>query len=136
MSGILLRLRHWLIRKLGGYVEQSVPQPERYLPFPNRTLHPERVIANMRIRYDDFAGPSGALEKEEFFAERAKRSLTEMMVQKIIEKDHIVISCEPDASFPGVRVYSMAICIVPPKEWMLTGLGNIMDSTALRKENQ
>ena len=46
MKELLLRIRHWLIKKLGGYTEQYVPQQVRVTP--PVTIRPERLFARMR----------------------------------------------------------------------------------------
>lgn len=133
MKKLLLRLRHWLIKKLGGYTEQRVPPVIRRLPAV--TLHPERVFIQERVDYQMFGLLRDELDKEKFFAERVKQDLVTGMVKKIIERGDAVLACEPDMTCgPGARIYSMALCIIPANEWMKTDLGRIMDATALRRE--
>lgn len=54
MKELLLKIRHWLIKKLGGYTEQYAPQQIR-VP-PPVTIHPERVFVQMRVSYEEAGG--------------------------------------------------------------------------------
>lgn len=126
---ISLRLRHWLIKKLGGYTEQTVMPPIRYPPLPSTLLNPERVIAHMRIDTGDLVRYADDEEIERVWAHHIRQDLTDRIVQEIINRDYGVLTCNPDIEgWPGQRVYSLAVCIVPPSEWMKTGFGDIMDA--------
>lgn len=137
MKSLLLRLRHWLIRKLGGYTEQKVMPQLRYYPMFSTLLKPERVVVNMRLSYRELLFLATEGDKEKFLADRAKDVLVEEMVRKIIEEEYAVLSCEPDMAYgAGGRVYSMAICVVRPNEWLKTCLGEIVDPIVLRGEQK
>lgn len=122
MKKLLLRLRHWLIKKLGGYTEQTILPMVRYPP--SVMLHPERVCAQARVSYEMLRGDR---EGYEYFARMAKSDLVYKMVEEIIARDFGVLTCEPDWQH-GIEesVYTMMLCIVPPNEWMKTTLGDCM----------
>lgn len=135
MKNLLLLFRHWLIRKLGGYTEQKIVQYDRRPPEASTLLHPERVVANMRVNYREVEMLSGSMDREKFLSDRLRSCLVEKAVNEIIKSGYAVLACEPDhLNWPEERIYSLAICIVHPNEWMKTSLGNIMDPAVLRKE--
>ena len=120
MKELLLRIRHWLIKKLGGYTEQYVPQQVRVTP--PVTIRPERLFARMRVSYEEAGGiPS----RELVLAERAKEDLTFRLAKELIEKKMVVQTCERDLSrgWPE-NVYTVSLCVLPPNEWMKTQLGD------------
>lgn len=122
MEKLLLRLRHWLIKKLGGYTEQMVPPVVRYTP--SVRILPERVCAQVRIN-NEMLGDDR--DRWGGFSERAKQELAWQIVQEIIAKDCAVLTCEPDRqNGPWESVYTMMLCILPPSEWMKTTLGDSM----------
>lgn len=132
---LITSIRHWLIKKLGGYTEQKIPPQVRHLP--SVTLHPERVVSQVRMSYWEAESLLGDAERERLYADRIRRDLTAWMVKKIIEEGLGVLSCEPDLMCgPEGRIYSMAICIVSPNEWMKTSLGDFMAPDALRRKEQ
>lgn len=120
MKELLLKIRHWLIKKLGGYTEQYVPQQIR-VP-PPVTVRPERIFAQMRVSYEE-AG--GIRERELLLAERAKNELTFRLVRELIEKKFVLQTCERDLlqGWPE-NVYTVSLCVLPPNEWMKTQLGD------------
>lgn len=122
LDELILRLRHWLIKKLGGYTERIIPPAVKRLP--TVTLHPERVYARMDVTYDMIRGDR---ERYQYFADRAKQILVEKIVTEIIANDYAVLTCEPDWQYGlEASVYTMMLCIVPPNEWMKTHLGDIL----------
>lgn len=120
MKELLLKIRHWLIKKLGGYTEQYAPQQIRVSP--PVTIHPERIFAQMRVSYDE-AG--GIRERELLLAERVKNDLTFRLVSELIEKKFVLQTCEQDIlrGWPE-NVYTVSLCVLPPNEWMKTQLGD------------
>lgn len=96
MKELLLRLRHWLIRKLGGYTEQKAQPALRYYPMFSTLLHPERVTANVRMSYGDVMPFSGDIDREKIFSAEVKEALSREIVDGIIDKGYAVLSCEPD----------------------------------------
>lgn len=129
MKGLLLKIRHWLIKKLGGYTEQYVPQQIR-VP-PPVTIRPERVFAQMRVSYEE---ARGIRERELLLAERAKNDLTFRLVRELIEKKFVLQTCERDIlhGWPE-NVYTVALCVLPPNEWMKTQLGDFFANRPERK---
>ena len=120
MKKLILKLRHWLIKKLGGYTEQYVPQQVR-VP-PPVTIRPERLFVRMRVSYEEAGGiPS----RELALAERVKGDLTFRLAKELIEKKMVVQTCERDLSrgWPE-NVYTVSLCVLPPNEWMKTQLGD------------
>lgn len=120
MKKLLLRLRHWAIKKLGGYTEQAVP-PILRCP-PSVMLHPERVCVQSKVSYEMLRGDR---EQHEYFARMVKRELAQKLVEEIVARDFAVLTCEPDFEY-GIEtsVYTMMLCIVSPNEWMKTTLGD------------
>lgn len=120
MKELLLKIRHWLIKKLGGYTEQYAPQQIR-VP-PPVTVRPEMFFAQMRVSYEE-AG--GIQERELLLAERVKNELTYRLVREMIEKKFVLQTCERDLlrGWPE-NVYTVSLCVLPPNEWMKTQLGD------------
>lgn len=122
MKKMILRLRHWLIKKLGGYTEQALPPVVRCTP--SVMLHPERVFAQARVSYEMLRDDR---DRHEHFARTVKYDLTHKIVEEIMARDFGVLTCEPDwqHGFDQI-VYTMTLCIVPPNEWMKTTLGDFV----------
>lgn len=122
LKALPLRLRHWLIKKLGGYTEQSIPPSVRYPP--SVTLHPERVFAQSRVNMDIVKGDR---ERWRFISGRMKERLIGTVIEKIIEEDYAVLTCDRDISQGNDEVvYTLAVCLMRPEEWMKTSLGDFM----------
>lgn len=122
MKNLFLRLRHWLIKKLGGYTEQAVLPMVRCTP--SVMIQPERVYAQMKVN-NDMLGDDR--DRWGGFSEGVKRELAWKIVQEIITNDHFVLTCEPDWQCgPWESVYTMMLCVLPPNEWMKTTLGDRM----------
>lgn len=122
MKNLLLLARHWLIKKLGGYTEQMIPPMVRYPP--SVRLYPERVFAQMRVNNELLDDSRAGWQ---FFSERAKQELTWALVQEIVKKDYAVLTCEPDWQHGLLEsVYTMALCVLPPNDWMKTTLGDFI----------
>lgn len=131
---LMLRLRHWLIKKLGGYTEQRLPPVIRALP--PVTMHPERLVVQSVVSYDMFDLLECDIDKERFFAERIREDLTMGMVKQLIEHGDVVLTCEPDflCGAGGARIYQMALCVIPAHEWVKTELGSIVAPVFEREE--
>ena len=129
MKKLLLRLRHWLIKKLGGYTEQTILPTARYLP--SVRLNPERVFARGVVNYDMLRDDR---DGNRYIADRMKQELTWKIVEEIVERGFGVLTCEPDwqHGFEQV-VYTMTHCIVPPNEWMKTQLGDFVVGSPIQK---
>ena len=120
MKELILRLRHWLIKKLGGYTEQWTSPVVRYPPTVR--IIPERVYAQARVSRDMLGDDR---DRWSDFSDRVKRELAYKIVEEIIAKDRAVLTCEPDwQNGPWESVYTMMVCILPPSEWMKTTLGD------------
>lgn len=131
---LMLRLRHWLIKKLGGYTEQRLPPAVRMLP--PVTMHPERLVVQSRVGYDMFDLLRCSPDKERVFAERIREDLAMGMVKQLVDHGDIVLTCEPDFSY-GMgeeRIYQMALCVIPAHEWVKTELGSIVAPVFEREE--
>lgn len=124
MKNLMLRLRHWLIKKLGGYTEQKILPAARYTPMPSVRLNPERVVAQGVVNYDMLRDER---DRNRYIADRMKQELTRKIVEEIMAMDFGVLTCEPDwkNGFEQI-VYRMTLCVVPPNEWMKTSLGDCM----------
>ena len=119
---LLLKLRHWLIKKLGGYTEQTVLPPARYPP--SVMLHPERVVAQARVNMEMVWGDRG---RWRFISDRMKEKLIGTVIEEIIKEDYAVLTCDRDISAQGDEaVYTLGVCIMRPNEWMKTSLGDFM----------
>lgn len=129
-----LKVRHWLIKKLGGYTEQRVPPQVRYPP--PVTLHPERMVIQMRINCEAF-WETAHFDFERFAAERAKEELVFRLAKEMIEKKCVVQTCEQDFS-RGLRenVYTIAACFFMPSEWMKTQLGDFIAKRQMQEGDQ
>ena len=120
MKKLLLRLRHWLIKKLGGYTEQTILPMVRYPP--SVRLHPERIYAQARVSFEMLQDDR---DRYEYFTRAVRDDLARKLAEEIIARDFGVLTCEPDWQH-GIEesVYTMMLCIVPPNEWMKTTLGD------------
>ena len=119
---MLLRLRHWLIKKLGGFTEQTVLPPARYPP--SVMLHPERVTAQARVNMDVVREDG---DRWRFISVRMKEQLIGTVIEEIIKGDYAVLTCDRDISAQGDEaVYTLGVCIMRPNEWMKTSLGDFM----------
>lgn len=122
MKELLLKIRHWLIKKLGGYTEQTILPTVRCLP--SVRLNPERVFARGIVNYDMLRDER---DMNRYIADRMKRELIQKIVEEIVARDFGVLTCEPDwqHGFEQI-VYTMTLCVVPPNEWMKTTLGDFV----------
>lgn len=122
LKRLLLKLRHWLIKKLGGYTEQTVLPPVRYPP--SVMIHPKRVVAQARVNMEMVRGDR---DRWRFISDRMKEKLIGTVIEEIIKEDYAVLTCDRDISAQGDEVvYTLGVCIMRPNEWMKTSLGDFM----------
>lgn len=107
LSRIWLRVRHWLIKKLGGFVEQkSITNVARYTSIQ---FTPVKLAAktefNMEMIY--------ALGESKAFT-YAIRDLADRVAELLITQNLLILECCDDCRLHQ-RVYSARLYLVPPK---------------------
>ena len=117
MKKLLLRLRHWLIKKLGGYcTEQSVTI--RRGDFLNQhRFHPATLRAEVRIIQP---WTLHELELEECIGEAIRRA-KERLARGIMEQDCVAVHRKDDIE-TGDIVVAVRLCIIPPEDAAAIGL--------------
>lgn len=120
MKELLLKIRHWLIKKLGGYTEQAVPPPIRTTP--PVYIRPEKVVAQTALSMDMVRME----EDRNVLVKYVKERLLERMVKELCEQGYAVTTCEPAFGFSDTQTYTMTMLVLPPSEWMKTSYGDCM----------
>lgn len=90
MRELILKFKHWLIKKLGGYTEQHIDNrtiTQKVHRFNPIKLRSEMCVYN-RILYDGVS--------EQYIYERFKREMAYQIAEKLIEGNMILISCCDD----------------------------------------
>lgn len=118
MKKLLLKLRHWLIRKLGGYTEQRIVT----LPRMGQayTLPIDRFTIEKAVDMADIP----PTRKEAAAIQWMKREFAEKTAKKIVE-DAGVMSCRPVCPGSSLRIYRMTVCFVSPQYWLKTAFGDV-----------
>lgn len=111
MKELLLKLRHWMITKLGGYTRQQVIiQKMNTIVVKNRCI-PFVAEIHMDTYFDMDRS------REEDMYKYVKMQLCEQIARLILEQGFIKVDCKENVDdFYPMRDYRGIVYLVPPNE--------------------
>lgn len=109
MKELILKLKHWLIKKLGGYTEQHIDN--RTFTVKQHRFNPIKLRADMVV--DTHVLLCGVSEQEIF--DRYKRELAYQLAEKLVKDDLLIVSCCEDPILCQ-RKYSAELNIIHPHD--------------------
>jgi len=98
MKKILTRIRHWLIKKLGGYTEQFTPI-QRQIQW-TENVQPQKVQAQISISPP---GPDSAID----FKRYCENRVLDLLVKELYQSGFILWESENDPFTQKVNVRAM-----------------------------
>lgn len=109
MKNLIIKIKYWLIKKLGGYTEQNAI----YHKVEMRTHKITPVTLRTEIRVDPYM--LSAVLSETNFYDRFKRELVYKLADKIVEENLATISCT-DYIERCEQIYRAELCIIHPHD--------------------
>ncbi|MEG1577163.1 MAG: hypothetical protein RR949_07605 [Oscillospiraceae bacterium] len=116
MRELLLKLRHWAIKKLGGYTEQHVHLSRN--DYHVTDINPINIISDVRIDTHFIASNMG---NEKICYEEAKYRLARDLASCIARNGLFRIVCHEEVE-SLTRIYRASMLIVPPHEEALLSI--------------
>lgn len=110
MKNLILKIRHWLIKKLGGYTEQHV-ENRRITAYPSYQIKPVILRTEMRISHYMMFSDMTEQERYDYFKQR----LIQQIAEKIVEDDLTLVSCTDDVP-RGERMYRAELYLIHPHD--------------------
>ncbi len=110
MKNLILKIQHWLIKKLGGYTEQYV-ENRRIVAYPSHQFNPIILRTEMRIAHHMMFPSMSEQERYSFF----KQKLIQQIAEKIVEDDLTLVSCTDDVP-KGERMYRAELYLIHPHD--------------------
>ncbi|MEG1578416.1 MAG: hypothetical protein RR336_06600 [Oscillospiraceae bacterium] len=110
MRNLLLRLRHWTIKKLGGYTEQYVHLSRN--DYHVTRINPCSIVSEVRVDPYFIVNSRG---NEQICYEEVKRRLAGELASRIVKMNFFRIICKEEPE-NFTRVYRASLLIVPPHE--------------------
>ena len=120
IRGFFLKVKHWIIKKLGGYTEQHVSIHE----VTHRTTAVTVVPLCVRCSIDPFMflnthEPPGSRERDVFGF--VKQRLSEQFADALMESDMLLFSCEDD-HMTNARIYQAELYMIRPHDVAMAGV--------------
>lgn len=110
MKRLILKFKHWLIKKLGGYTEQQVINQR--IDVHSHQFQPVVLRANTRM--DLRLLLNGNVPKQDI-CDRIIQELGRKLADEIIEKRLFVIDSEDD-HYSNARIYQAEIFLIHPHD--------------------
>lgn len=107
---LILRIKHWLIKKLGGYTEQHV-ENSRITAYPYKQINPIILRTEMRIAHHMMFSSMTEQERYNFFKQR----LAQQIAERIVENNLTLVSCVDDVP-SGERMYRAELYLIHPHD--------------------
>lgn len=115
LTGILLKVKHWLIRALGGYTMQSI-ETENYF-VRSLPIQPQRYRAACFFDRSQFYAMHGADAERELYSLYMER-ITNQIVRDLLDQRMIQFSCEENGL--GIRLQG-EVYLLSPNDIALAG---------------
>lgn len=115
MKGLLLKIRHWLIKKLGGYTEQRIVN--------NRIQTYEHRFRPVVFRHDmsvSMCIPLNGANSQDML-DRYKRELAFQLTDSLIKEDMVKVECQQDI-LRNEMILSGRLYVVSPHDAAMCGL--------------
>lgn len=112
MKDLIIKIRHWLIKKLGGYTEQYVDN--RIVTMKTHRFKPVKLKSAIFV--DDYLLYRGLPEHEMISRIRQiKYEMAHQIADKLVEDDLILLNCSDDP-IQCQRKYIAELSVIHPHD--------------------
>lgn len=109
MNELILKIRHWLIEKLGGYTKQHIDN--RTTVMKTHKLHPIKLVTEMSVGYYTLAGEIS----DPYLIQRFKEDMAFQIAAQLVKEDLLLIESREDY-YHGQRKYRAELNIIHPHD--------------------